>query len=184
MISVWSFRFFLTQFRQFAGVGPTIVEIGNHPLVPGGPCELFISQSGRFKLKRISVVLTCEEETFYRQGTDVRVDRHEAIRQVIVKERNVAVDPQAPWEQQLNIDLPDNVMHSFVGTHNAIRWKVVVSGESQPWPSFCRVFPSSCIPGLVVETPGCQRDIVPRRWSVLCWWRTHCQMADQSRAPR
>ena len=141
MISVWSFRFFLTQFRQFAGVGPTIVEIGNHPLVPGGPCELFISQSGRFKLKRISVVLTCEEETFYRQGTDVRVDRHEAIRQVIVKERNVAVDPQAPWEQQLNIDLPDNVMHSFVGTHNAIRWKVVVSGESQPWPSFCRSFP-------------------------------------------
>ena len=59
--------------------------------------------------------MTCEEETFYRQGTDVRVDRHEAIRQVICKERNVAVDPQGPWEQQLQIDLPDNVMHSFVG---------------------------------------------------------------------
>jgi hypothetical protein len=156
MISVWSFRFFLTQFRQFAGVGPTIVEIGGHPLVPGGQYDLFISQSGRLKLKRLTVLLTCEEETFYRQGTDVRVDRHEAIRQVIFKERNVAVDPQAPWEQQLRIDLPENVMHSFVGTHNAIRWKVVVSGESQPWPSFCRSFP------VVVHPPDLSLKHSPR----------------------
>jgi hypothetical protein len=140
-IGIWSFRFFLSQLRHHAGVGPTIVEISNHPLYPGGQYRLFISQMGRLKLKRLIVQLTCEEETIYRQGTDVRVDRYEAFTQVLCKDRDVLVDPQAPWEQQLALDLPDNVMHSFVGTHNAIRWKIVVLGESHPWPSFCRSFP-------------------------------------------
>jgi hypothetical protein len=152
-IGHWSFRFFLTQLRQHAGVGPTIVEISNHPLYPGKEYNLFVSQTGRLSLKRLTVQLTCEEETFYRQGTDVRVDRHEAFTQVLCKQRDVHVDPQTPWEQQLVLDLPRNVMHSFVGQHNAIRWKVVVLGESHPWPSFCRSFP------VVVHPPG----LLPKR---------------------
>lgn len=155
-IGVWSFRFFLTQLRQQAGVGPTIVEISNHPLFPGESYRLFVSQMGRLELKRLTVQLTCEEETFYRQGTDVRVETHEAFTQVLLKERDVLVDPQDPWEQQLTFDLPDNVMHSFVGTHNAIRWKIVVCGESKPWPSFCRSFP------VVVHPPGLPPKRSPR----------------------
>ena len=156
LIGRWSFRFFLTQLRQRIGVGPTIVEISHHPLEPGCECELFISQTGRMKLKRLTIELLCEEETFYRQGTDVRVEKHEAFRQILARHRNVEVDPQAPWEQQLVLDLPDNVMHSFVGSHNAIRWKIVVLGESRPWPSFCRSFP------VVVHPPGLPPKSSPR----------------------
>ena len=152
-IGVWSFRFFLSQLRRHAGVGPTIVEISHHPLVPGQTYQLHISQSGRLRLKRIRVQLTCEEETFYRQGTDVRVERYEAFSLELHKDQNVRVDPQRPWEQQLTLDLPENVMHSFVGTHNAIRWKIVVSGESRPWPSLCRSFP------VVVHPP----EVPPKR---------------------
>ncbi|MGB7348109.1 MAG: hypothetical protein WBD20_28040 [Pirellulaceae bacterium] len=152
-IGVWSFRFFLAQLRQTAGIGPTIVEISNHPLIPGQHYRLFVSQAGRLRLRKVSVRLTCEEETFYRQGTDVRVERHEAFTQEILTERNVRVDPQVPWEQQLTIDLPANAMHSFVGSHNAIRWKIVVSGEARPWPSFCQSFP------VVVHPP----DVPPKR---------------------
>jgi len=140
-IGIWSFRYFLAQLRKQAGVGPTIVEISHHPLYPGEPVEIFVSQSGRLRLKRIQVRLTCEEETFFRQGTDVRVERHEAFSDVLEKQRDVRVDPEAPWEQQLALNLPENAMHSFVGSHNAIRWKIVVSGESRPWPSFYRSFP-------------------------------------------
>lgn len=136
-----AFKQFLTQFRQIAGIGPTIVEIDHHPLVPGEPCELYVSQRGKATLKRLKVRLLCEEESFYRQGTDVRVDKHESFVHVLSKRRDVSVDPQSPWEQQLHLDLPPDVMHSFVGTHNAIRWKIVVEGESRPWPSFCRSFP-------------------------------------------
>ena len=155
-IGYWSFRYFLSQLRQHIGVGPTIVEISNHPLFPGEQYRLFVAQMGRLKLKRLTVQLTCEEETFYRQGTDVRVETCEAFHQVLLKERDIVVDPQAPWEQQLRLDLPENVMHSFVGTHNAIRWKIVVRGESQPWPSFCRSFP------VVVHPPGSPLKRSPR----------------------
>ena len=155
-IGAWSFQFLLAQLRKHAGVGPTIVEISSHPLYPGSRYDLFICQRGRLKLKRLTVQLTCEEETFYRQGTDVRVDRCEAFTEVLLKQRDVLVDPKAPWEQQLRLDLPLNVMHSFVGSHNAIRWKVVVRGESTPWPSFCRSFP------VIVHPPGPPPNRSPR----------------------
>ncbi len=155
-IGIWSFRFFLTQLRQTAGIGATIVEISNHPLMPGEQYRIFVSQSGRLRLRKITVHLTCEEEAFYRQGTDVRVEHREAFTQELLTERNVRVDPQAPWEQQLQLDLPENVMHSFVGAHNAIRWKIVVSGEARPWPSFCQSFP------VVVHPPGAPPKRSPR----------------------
>ncbi len=100
-IGHWSFRFFITQLRQHIGVGTTIVEISHHPLQPGGDYQLFVSQTGRLKLKRLTVQLTCEEETFYRQGTDVRVERYQAFSKILCRERDLEVDPKAPWEQQL-----------------------------------------------------------------------------------
>ena len=149
----WSFRLFLAQLRQRAGVGPTIVEISDHPLVAGQQYELFVSQMGRLRLKRLTVQLVCDEETFYRQGTDLRIERHEAYSQALWKETNLVVDPQTPLEQQLLFSLPDNAMHSFVAAHNAIRWRIVVQGESRPWPSFCRSFP------VIVHPP----DLPPKR---------------------
>ncbi len=153
LIGHWSFRFFLNQLRQYAGVGATIVEIGDHPLVPGEPYRLFVAQMGRLHLRRLRISLVCEEETFYRQGTDIRVERYESFQILIHQATDVRIDPRRPWEQQLRFDLPENVMHSFVGPHNAVRWKIVVSGVSRPWPSFCRSFP------VVVHPPG----LAPRR---------------------
>jgi hypothetical protein len=147
-LGIWSLRFFLAQLRQHAGIGPTIVEISHHPLYPGQKYRVFVCQTGRLSLKRLKIQLTCEEETFYRQGTDVRVERYVAFTKVLHKQRDVHIDPQDPWEQQLWLDLPANIMHSFVGSHNAIRWKIDVIGESRPWPSFCRSFP------VAVHPPG------------------------------
>lgn len=155
-IGIWSFRFFLAQLRQLAGVGPTIVEISEHPLLPGHSYRLFVAQMGRLKLRRLKIGLACEEVSFFSQGTDVRVERHEAFNQLLHKEVNVRVDPQRPWEQQLHFDFPDHVMHSFVGSHNAVHWKIVVTGESRPWPSFSRSFP------IVVHPPGLPLKRSPR----------------------
>ena len=152
-IGWWSFRFFLAQLRQHAGVGPTIVEISNHPLYPGEQYRMFVSQMGRLKLKRLTVQLTCEEETFYRQGTDVRVERYEAFTQVLCKHRDVLVDPQAPWEQQLAAR-SSRERHAFV-RGNPQRHPLEDRG---PWriptvaivlPKFSRRRPST---GLAAET--------------------------------
>lgn len=155
-IGLWSFRYFLDQLRQHAGVGPTIVEISDHPLLPGEHYRVYISQTGRLRLRRLRVEMVCEEETFYRQGTDVRVERHQAFTLRLCQKNDVRVDPQHPWEQQLPLAFPEHVMHSFVGSHNAIRWKIVVTGESRPWPSFCRSFP------VVVHPPGSPPRRSPR----------------------
>ena len=155
-IGYWSFRYFLAQLRRSAGIGPTIVEISDHPLYPGRKYRLFVSQSGRLRLRRLKVRVACEEETVFRQGTDVRVERYEVFTQELCSERDVRVDPQAPWEQQFTLDLPPNVMHSFVSDNNAVRWKVIVSGEARPWPSFCRNYP------VIVHPPGLPPKRNPR----------------------
>ena len=49
------------------------------------------------------------------------MERFEVFTQELCAQRDVRVDPQGPWEQQFTIDLPSNVMHSFVGSHNAVR---------------------------------------------------------------
>ena len=156
LVGYWSLKFFLGHLRQIAGVGPTIVEISQQPLVSGEPFELFVLQSGRLKLKRLDVQLICEEESFYRQGTDIRVDRHQAFMKVLCAERSVTIDPRGAWEQQLSLTFPEGVMHSFVGTHNAIRWKIVVHGVAKPWPSFYRNFP------IVVHPPSSPLKLSPR----------------------
>ena len=149
-----SFRRLLELIRQTSGVGPTVVEISDHPLRPGGRYELAVAQWGRMKLRRFTVRLVCEEETYFRQGTDVRVDRHAALDRELWSGKAVQVDPWQAWEQQLSFQLGEDVMHSLEGSHNAIRWRIEVRGEARPWPSFCRSFP-------VVIHPSRPRTAVP-----------------------
>ncbi len=149
-VAVWSLKSFLRQVRGIAGVGSTVVEISDHPLEPGGTYRLFVMQMGRMRLRSLRVELVCEEESFFRQGTDVRSDQHVALSKELLAESPVRVDPQAHWEQQLEFELPANVMHSFSATNNSVRWRLVVSGEARPWPSFCRSFPLVVHPPLMV----------------------------------
>lgn len=140
-IGWWALRFFLDNLRRTAGVGATIAEISDHPLQPGGTYALFVRQSGRLKLRRLRIELVCDEESSYRQGTDLRIDRHRAFEQIIHTERDLAIDPHHPWERELSLTLPSAAMHSFQSPHNAVCWRITVSGESRPWPSFCQSFP-------------------------------------------
>lgn len=140
-VGVWSFRYFLTRLRETAGVGATIVEISDHPLQPGGTYRAYVAQFGRLRLQRLRIELICEEESTFRQGTDVRVEKYPARKEILLHEKHVRIDPGQPWEQEFPLTIPQDAMHSFRSPHNAVRWKVVVSGEARPWPSFCQSFP-------------------------------------------
>jgi len=152
-IGVWAFRYFLDALRQTAGVGATIVEISSHPLHPGRSCDLYVAQAGRLSLRRLRVELICEEETTYRQGTDIRIDRHVALTKILCAERDLRIDPHRPWEQELQIDLPADAMHSFRSAHNAVCWRISVCGDSRPWPSFCLNFPVFVHPPVRSQIP-------------------------------
>lgn len=152
-IGLWAFRYFLNSLKQTAGVGATIVEISSLPLHPGHSYDLYVRQAGRLDLRRLRVELICEEETMFRQGTDVRIDRHVAMSKILANERDVSIDPQRPWEQELQLDLPAGIMHSFRSAHNAVCWRITVSGDARPWPSFCLNFPVFVHPAVHPSVP-------------------------------
>ncbi|HVA48467.1 MAG TPA: DUF3592 domain-containing protein [Pirellulales bacterium] len=131
---------FLRQLLVAGSVGPTIVEISEHPLYPGGTFELFIDQSGKLTVKRLRVVLVCEEEATYRQGTDART----ATRRVYEHEiycREASPEPHEPGLRlRTSMEIPACAMHSFRSEHNKVCWKLVVSGEVARRGDFERSF--------------------------------------------
>ena len=131
--------FFVRQLLVTAGVGPTLVEISEHPLLPGGECNVFVSQAGRGRLGSLDLHLVCEEEAIYRQGTNTRAETREVFRQSVLRLEGPA-SQAAPFEALGAAAVPAGAMHSLRAAHNAIHWKLVVRGEVGGWPAFRRSF--------------------------------------------
>lgn len=131
---------FIKQLIVAGGAGPTIVEISEHPLYPGGRYELFIDQSGKQSVKRLRVLLVCEEEATYRQGTDARTATRRVFEhEVLCRE---TFDGQAATRLQLRaeLELPATAMHSFRSEHNKVCWKLMIAGEIARLGDFERSF--------------------------------------------
>lgn len=153
VVSYLATRWFLRLFRRHIGVGPTTVEISDLPILPGKEYALYLCQYGRVKFKDLRVSLACVEESTYQQGTDVRTERHEMKRHVVVGPGEFVVEPEKPLELDCQFTLPLDTMHSFQSPHNAIVWKIVIEGEAPRWRTFCRSFPI-----VVYPRPASQPD--------------------------
>ncbi len=138
---------FLRQLLTTAGIGPTLVEISDHPLLPGRSYELFLSQSGRLRMESLELALVCEEEATYRQGTNTRTETREVYRRQMLGRQQFDIRQGEPFEAQCTLSVPAGAMHSFKADHNQIHWKVVVQGEAANWPEFQRAFPLVVYPG-------------------------------------
>lgn len=149
LVAGWAIYYFVRQLAILTGIGPTGVEISAHPFYPGGKYQVFVSQSGRLRMRILELVLVCEEEATYHQGTDVRTDRARVFAQQIFCQRNFDIRPGSPLEQECQIEIPAGAMHSFKSNSNAVQWKLVVRGHSRGWPRFERSFP------VVVYPPVC-----------------------------
>ena len=132
---------FVRQVLVTTGIGPTLVEISDHPLRPGQQCRLFLSQSGRLSINSLKVFLVCEEQSTYRQGTDTRTDTREACRQDVFCRERFEVHRGQPLETECELLVPDQAMHSFKTDHNEVNWKLLVEGDVAGWPDFSRSFP-------------------------------------------
>lgn len=122
------------------GVGPTIVEISGHPLYPGRQYELFVSQAGRLKLEWLEVLLVCEEEACYRQGTDTRTAVRRVCQERVLRRESPDVRQGEPFETKAPLDVPPGAMHSFRADHNRIQWRLIVKGKAARRPAFDRSF--------------------------------------------
>lgn len=131
---------FCHQLLIATGIGPTIVEISEHPLLPGGYYELFLSQSGRLAVNSLRVLLVCEEEATYRQGTNTRTATERVFEEEIFRREGIEIHAGMPLESRCEFQVPDGAMHSFEAAHNRICWKVVVEGDVARWPDFERTY--------------------------------------------
>ncbi len=88
LIGLGSIAVFLRQLLKTAGIGPTLVEISDHPIDPGRRYRAVVSQSGRLKVKSLRVSLACVETATYRQGTNTRTESQEVYRQELFRREN------------------------------------------------------------------------------------------------
>ncbi len=128
------------------GIGPTFLEISQHPLRPGMEYRLFVSQAGRLHLRRFEVSLVCEEEATFRHGTDTRKESCRVSEQPVYQRDDFEVVRGVTFEVNCEVCVPENVMHSFKSAHNEVNWRFVVRGNVSGWPDFERSFPVLVFP--------------------------------------
>jgi hypothetical protein len=132
-------------------IGTTRLEVSQHPLYPGVTLQGFVSQTGRLHVRWFQVQIVCDEHAVYQQGTDSRRAEHRAYRKTLFAQRKFDIRPSQAFEAEFEFALPDSVMHSFVSTHNAVVWAIVVRGRMRRWGDFERRFPICVYPVRVVE---------------------------------
>ena len=122
-------------------VGPTSLEVSDHPLYPGRKYRVYLTQAGRLSVKSLTLSLVCYEEATYQQGTDTRTERRRVHEQLVFSNDDFEIMPSIPYEHECDMQFAENVMHSFQSDHNAVQWRLVVRGTVDKWPEFERVFP-------------------------------------------
>ena len=132
-------------------VGPTQLEISDHPLRPGGTYDLILAQGGSGTFRELALTLELEEQATFRQGTDTRTERMVVWRAPLGSWQGVQVSPGTRFEAGATLSLPAVAMHSFVSEHNAVSWRVVVRGQPARWPAFTRSFPVIVFPAAAPE---------------------------------
>lgn len=158
-VGAWSIRYFSRQVVWMTAVGPTIVEIADHPLRPGMRTQVYLSQSGHRRLKRFEVDLVCEEETHYHQGTDIRTEICLVYRREVWREKSPSGEVGESLERVAEIQVPAEAMHSFQWSYNRVRWRLVARIEVEGLPLCERSFPVLVYPpALVVQRPQAVRS--------------------------
>jgi hypothetical protein len=141
LAGLWTLLALGRQLLINLAIGPTCVEVSHHPLIPGGSCHGYVSQSGRLHVRWFQVQLVCEEQAVYQQGTDTRRGMNRVYRDTLFSQRKFDIRPHQVFQAAFEFTVPPSAMHSFVSPHNAIVWTLVVRGRMARWGDFERRFP-------------------------------------------
>ena len=143
---------FIVKLRETIRMVPSQVEVSDLPLYPGQRYEVALFQSGRMRLSTLDLSIVCEEHAMFMDGTNLRTETRRVRRQSILQKYGVEVTRLSPFAHACELVVPNNAMHSFQSSSNAVRWHLVLSGKVKRGPTFERVFPILVYPR--VTTPG------------------------------
>jgi hypothetical protein len=141
LVGLFLIYVFFRKLLIATGIGPTLLEISDHPLHPGEEYHIFLSQSGRLKFNELTLALACEERATYRQGTNTRTESRPVFQQEIFRREQFEIPSGRPFETETCVQIPAGAMHSFKSEHNEIQWTLVVKGDIAGWPNYQRAFP-------------------------------------------
>ncbi len=146
VVGIAGITVFVRRLVLTTAVGPTQLEISDHPLRPGGRYEVLLWQGGSGAFRAIEMSLELEERATFRQGTDTRTERAVVWQAPLGSWHGLNLAPGTRFEARTVLELPVTAMHSFASEHNAVHWRVVVRGRPDRWPSFTRSFPVIVFP--------------------------------------
>lgn len=147
LIAIFLAGYLARQVLIATGVGPTLVEISDHPLLPGGEYEVYLSQAGRLRMNVFELLLVCDEKATFKQGTNTRTEVRRVHQEQLHRSEEFEILSGTPFATRLKFQIPPLAMHSFKAPHNEVFWRMIVRGNVQGWPDFERHFP------LVVHPP-------------------------------
>lgn len=145
--------YLVRQLLITTGVGPTRIEISEHPLAPGKGYDIFLSQAGRLAMNSLELWLACDEKATYRQGTDTRTETRRVYLQRCFVRESFDIHQGLPFESRCQIHVPQAAMHSFHANHNEVSWKLIVKGKVVGWRDYERVFQIVVTPTLNGHAP-------------------------------
>jgi hypothetical protein len=143
---LWLFVHLCRQFWRTSGIGPTRIEISEHPLQPGGTYDLFVAQTGKMILEQLEVTLRSEEEATFRQGTDTITDTQAVACVPVLFCNDITIGPGEPFEEHCRLRIPLTGMHSFQSSNNSISWKLSVHARVARRPDYQRDFSIIVVP--------------------------------------
>ena len=120
------------------GIGPTLLEISDHPIHPGRRYRMLLLQPGVLRFRELTVSVVCEEIARFHQGTDTITTRKEVFRRSLFSRTDFATTAGIPIEQEFFLQLPLGAMHSFRQANNEIRWGIDVFAQVVGWPDIRR----------------------------------------------
>ena len=158
--AAWSFYRFLRQFLKTTSIGPTTLELAQYPIVPGHKNKIFLSQSGRSRLKLLDIHLVCVEEATLNQGTTSITQRRRIQVGRMSPKRGIQLTSDDPFIAEFEFHVPAQAMHSFQSASNRVTWQIEIQGKTKGLPEVNRIFEIVVIPA--VED---RKGIIPARQS-------------------
>ncbi|MGL4593919.1 MAG: hypothetical protein ACRCUY_04230 [Thermoguttaceae bacterium] len=114
----------IVQLHETFRLGPTLLEISDHPILPGRRYRLLLHQTGAQSFRSLIVNVVCEEITRFRQGTDTVTSRKDVFRQTLFTRIDFVTTFDLPLHEEFFLHLPWEAIHSFRQEHNEIVWKI------------------------------------------------------------
>jgi hypothetical protein len=112
-----------------------VLEVSTYPFRLGETYDLFLSQPGPLRLRRLRVLLVCKTTQVAGIGEDATqtVTAHEAE---LLRRDELMIHHGKPFRALFSLTIPGRARESCDAKHQEVVWQLLVQGDLCRWPAF------------------------------------------------